>query len=272
MRLFKLPFLLVAAAMLSLSAPSTVSAQTPECQATFNDLMGSRGESIKRIQGIGEKQKKSPSVSNARAACSEFSKLVSADQKVVSWIESEGSWCGIGEAMLSQAKTALDNSQKQKGETCGAVSKISAQQKAAESCNGDFVRLSNARNGTLGQLNKLSAAQKKNATPQRVIQACSLLGTLVSREAALGDWVKKNAKRCNIPGKLTKQLAASSSSTRKSRTQACGVAQKIKSGQAQAAKQAAARPRAPTNFDPTVGGPGVPSSAGGGVKLPGGAL
>jgi hypothetical protein len=271
MRLLRLPFLLVACALLAFSGPSPVHAQTPECQSAFNDLMGARGASIKRIQDIGSKQQKSPSVENARAACSEFNKLVSADQKVVSWIESEGSWCGIGDNMLEQAKTALGNSQKQKGETCGVVSKISAQQKAAESCNGDFVRLSKARNGTLGQLNKLSAAQKKNATPQRVVQACSLLGTLVSRDAALGDWVKKNAKRCNIPGKLTKQLAASASGTRKSRTEACNVAQKIKSGQAQAANQARTRPQAPTNFDPTVGGPGVPS-AGGGVKLPGGAL
>jgi hypothetical protein len=273
MRLKRLILMMAAAAALLLG-PQAAFAQSEECQTKFKDLVSARTSAIGRIQAIGEANKKKPSIENAKKACSTFGDLVSADEAVVSWMESEGSWCGVSDEIQDQAKTALSNSRKERTQTCKVASSAGAAQAAGAACNTEFTKLANSRTATLGQLNKLSAAQKKNATPQRVIQACSLLNTLVSREAALTGWISKNAKRCNIPSKIRSQIQAAAASSRKSRGNACSVAQKIKSGQSAArdAQAANSRPGVPRNFDPTVGGGGVPTLPGGGVKLPSGAL
>ncbi len=252
-----------------LLAAAPASAQSADCSARFKELMDKRVATIGGIQAIAERNKKKPSIENAKSACSRFGELVAADEAMVSWIESDGAWCGISEQVAGQAKTALENSRKERTSTCKVASSGGAQQAAVNSCNSEFQSLTKRRASTLASLNKLSAAQKKEATPQRVVQACGLLNTLVSREAALNDWVKKNSKRCNIPAKIRNQLASATSGTRKSRTETCGIAEKIKAGGAQAAQAARTAPR---GFDPTVGGPGVPTTPGGGVKLPSGAL
>jgi hypothetical protein len=250
-------------------APLSGMAQSPDCSARFKQLMDVRMTSIKTIQGIGDRNKKKPSLENAKAACGEFGSLVSADENVVSWIESDGSWCGISEEVQGQAKQALENSRKEKAATCKVAVSGGDRQQAGGACNAEFSRLNKARAGTIAQLTKLSAAQKKNATPQRVIQACGLLNTLVSRESNLTGWIKTNTKRCGIPAKIGSQLAGAAANSRKSRSETCSIAQKIKAGggAAQASNGNASR-----RFDPTNGGPGVPSSPGGGVRLPNGAL
>jgi hypothetical protein len=271
MPLFRFPAALAAAFAICLGLAPEAQAQSADCKAKFDELMNVRISTIKQIQGIAERNKKKPSIENAKSACSTFGTLISADENLVSFMESEGSWCGISEDVQGQAKAALANSKKERTATCNVVASAERQRGqavAANSCNTDFERLTKARAGTLAQLTRLSAAQKKNATPQRVIQACSLLNTLVSREASLNSWVKNNTKRCGIPGKIRTQLANASSASRKSRSEACSVAKQIKEGGARA--QAAAQ--RPQNFDPTSGGPGVPSTPGGGVRLPSGAL
>jgi hypothetical protein len=267
MRLLRFPAALLAALAVLILVGAPARAQSPDCKARFDELMNARLSSIKQIQEIGERNKKKPSIENAKSACGQFGKLVGADESLVSWLESDGAWCGIPDGVQEQAKSALANSRKDRTQTCKVATSGPARV-ADNSCNTEFERLSRARTATLSQLTKLSAAQKKNATPQRVVQACSLLNTLTSREAALNGWVKKNTKRCGIPAKVRTQIANATGATRKSRNEACSVAQQIKSGAAQA--QAAARQ--PRNFDPTAGGPGVPSTPGGGVRLPNGAL
>jgi hypothetical protein len=268
-RIFGFAFAVLVA--LSLGATSHASAQSTECEGDFKRLNGARVNQMNALQALG---KRKSSLQTAQSACSAFGRLVSADEALNNWVGENGDWCGIPENVRGQIANALTNSRKQRGQTCGSVSKAVAAQanakKQADACGGRFGALSKARSNSIAALNRLSAAQKKDPKPDGVIKACGLLNTLVNRESELAGWMGKNVKNCNIPGKLLKQIRTSSATTRKSRTETCALAERVKRGETISAQARAAGQRPTEQLTLTPGR--VPVLPDGGVKLPSGAL
>jgi hypothetical protein len=249
-------------------------AQSSECNSDFERLNGAR---LKQMSSLTALSKRKASLETAKSACSAFGRLVSADEALNSWVGENGDWCGIPENVKGQISSALTNSRKQRAQTCGSIQKAVAAQANAkrqgEACSGRFNSLSKARTNTIGSLNALSARQKKDPKPDGVFKACALLNTLVSRENELSGWMGKNAKSCNIPGKLITQIRGSLANSRKSRTETCALADRVKKGIATQAQAAAGAQQGQRPTEQLTLTPGrVPVLPGGGVKLPSGAL
>ena len=233
-----------------------------DCRKDFDDLIATRTSVIGSLNTLGAANKKSPSVENAKKACSLLGDLVSADEKVNGWVGENGAWCAIPEDVQGQMAAALKNSTAERTTTCNIVKKLGTgpvQQPGGGACQTKFNDLAKSRLNVIGQLNGIGKQQKKNPTPDRVIKACSLLNTLVAREDALLGWISKNQKSCGIPAKLKSQIAQAGGASRKSRGETCAIAAKIKSGEG----------LAPPGSQPSGPASQLP---GGGVRLPSGAL
>ena len=75
-------------------------AQNSSCQTDFQKMMEPRQKLIERINSFRNKRP------TAGQACSTLGSLVSADQKLIGWLNENKEWCQIPDQLIEQLQTA----------------------------------------------------------------------------------------------------------------------------------------------------------------------
>jgi len=124
---------LAASAAAFLASAGTAAAQSSSCQTDFQKIMEPRQALIERINGFRNKR---PSPGQA---CSTLGQLVSADGKLLGWLNENKEWCQIPEQLIEQLQTASSQASRSRANACQAaknqasqIARARAQQRAAE--------------------------------------------------------------------------------------------------------------------------------------------
>jgi hypothetical protein len=100
---------------LLIGGSSDVFAQASSCQTDFQKVMGPRQAIIARINGFAKRRP------TADQACSSLGQLVSADRRVLNWMNENKDWCQISDEMISQLRTSSGQAARSRGQACGAA-------------------------------------------------------------------------------------------------------------------------------------------------------
>lgn len=108
------------AAGLLLFSAERAAAMTASCQQELDDLGQVRLEVIKRINGFSKKRP------TAKQACSAFGELVSAEAKMLKWMQDNQEWCQLPEQLLASFKQGSQQAVKARGQACTAAKREAA--------------------------------------------------------------------------------------------------------------------------------------------------
>lgn len=117
------------AAALVLGAAPEARAMTESCQNDLNKVGQGRLDAINRINAF---KKKRPT---ATQACSAFGNLVSAEAKMIKWMEENKEWCQIPDPLIEDLKKSSAQGVKVRGQACSAAKK-EAQMRAQAAAGG----------------------------------------------------------------------------------------------------------------------------------------
>lgn len=120
---------LMMAGGLVVGAAMPASAMPESCQQDLNKYGQTRLDAINRINAFKNKR---PS---ATQACSAFGNLVSAEQRMIKWMEANKEWCQIPDALLDDLKKSSAQGSKVRGQACSAAKK-EAQMRAQGGAQG----------------------------------------------------------------------------------------------------------------------------------------
>lgn len=116
---------LVASALAALAAGVTLGgadalAQS-SCQADFERLSATRNA---RIAAVNELQRKGKGKIDPIAACPRLNALVAAENAMVGYMLKNQKWCGIGDDIISQARSGAARTKQVAGQACGVAAKV----------------------------------------------------------------------------------------------------------------------------------------------------
>ncbi|WP_342359164.1 hypothetical protein [Terrarubrum flagellatum] len=98
-------------------ASSGAYAQSAAC-AEGQKLITARGAMVQALSNMGKK-KMTPV-----DACGRFNALVANGQKLISWLDQNGAWCNVPEAVSTRVKDDHKQAQTIRGQACAAASKM----------------------------------------------------------------------------------------------------------------------------------------------------
>lgn len=95
-------------------------ALTPSCQADLDKHGSARLEVIQRINAFGKKRP------TAKVACGTFGELVSAEAKMLKWMDDNKDWCQLPEAFIEDFRKGTQQGLKARGQICTAAKREAA--------------------------------------------------------------------------------------------------------------------------------------------------